>query len=195
MKKNILLVLFFCVAHVGFSQQEEKFYKPSTQSAYLELGGAGLIYSFNYDFRFNPDRVDSWGMRVGLGGYGTSNDSFFSVPVMVNKLYGKGPHFFEMGMGFTFFTFDENSFSNYTYCVSGSFDANGNYICNQYSDDAAYQVILPVDGNPSLMGTLSLGYRRMPVDGGFMWKASLTPVFNNNGFWPLFVGIGLGYAF
>ncbi len=195
MKKNILLLLLLCVAHVGISQQEEKFYKPSTQSAYLELGGAGLIYSFNYDFRFNPDQVDSWGMRVGLGGYGTSNDSFFSVPVMVNKLYGKGPHFFEMGMGFTFFTFDENSFSNYTYCVSGSFDANGNYICNQYSDDAAYQVILPVDGNPSLMGTLSLGYRRMPVDGGFMWKASLTPVFNNNGFWPLFVGVGLGYAF
>jgi hypothetical protein len=195
MKKHILLLLIVCLAQVGFSQQEEKFYKPSTQSAYLELGGAGLIYSFNYDFRFNPDRVDSWGMRVGLGGYGTSNASFFSVPLMVNKLYGRGPHFFEMGMGFTFFTFDENSFSNYSYCVSGSFDANGNYICNQYSNDAPYQVILPVDGNPSLMGTLSLGYRRMPVDGGFMWKASLTPVFNNNGFWPLFVGVGLGYAF
>jgi hypothetical protein len=195
MKKYVVLLLFIGFSQLSFSQQNFPQEKLPTQSAYLELGGAGLIYSFNYDFRFDSQRRDGWGMRVGAGGYGTSNDSFFSLPVMVNKLYGRGPHFFEMGMGFTFFTFDEGSFSNYSYCVSGSFDSNGNYICNQFSDDAPYQMILPVDGNPSLMGTLSLGYRRVPVNGGFMWKASLTPVFNNNGFWPLFVGVGLGYAF
>lgn len=168
-----------------------------TQSVYLELGGAGLIYSFNYDFRFNNQRMDGWGMRVGAGGYGrSSNEFFFSLPMMVNKLYGRGPHYFEMGFGMTLFTFDENSFSNGdNYCVSGSFDANGNYICDSYSDNSSYQLILPIDNVPSVMGTMSFGYRRVPENGGFTWKANVTPVFNNHGFWPLFVGFGFGYAF
>jgi len=170
--------------------------KLPTQSVYLELGGVGLIYSFNYDFRFDNQRMDGWGMRVGAGGYGRSaNEFFFSLPVMVNKLYGQGPHYFEMGLGMTLFTFDKGSFSNSNYCVSGSFDANGNYICNNYSDNSSYQLILPIDNVPSVMGTMSMGYRRVPVNGGFTWKANITPVFNNKGFWPLFVGFGFGYAF
>jgi hypothetical protein len=100
-----------------------------------------------------------------------------------------------MGLGMTLFTFDERSFSNYNYCVSGGFDTNGNYICNQFSNNSSYQLILPVDNVPSVMGTMSFGYRRIPVDGGFTWKANISPVFNANGFWPLFVGFGFGYAF
>jgi hypothetical protein len=195
MKKLILFLVLSGFSQFTFSQQNISQEKIPTRSAYLELGGAGVIYSFNYDFRFNSQKMDSWGMRVGVGGYSTSNDSFFSLPVVINKLYGRGPHFFEMGLGLTFLTFDEGSFSNSNYCVSGSFDSNGNYVCLEYSDDAPYQIILPVDSNPTLMGTMNIGYRRVPVNGGFTWKASLTPVFNNNGFWPLFFGVGLGYAF
>jgi hypothetical protein len=45
------------------------------------------------------------------------------------------------------------------------------------------------------MGTMNIGYRKIPENGGFTWRVNLTPIFNNNGFWPLFAGIGLGYAF
>jgi hypothetical protein len=45
------------------------------------------------------------------------------------------------------------------------------------------------------MGTMNIGYRKIPVDGGFTWRVNLTPIFNNNGFWPLFAGVGFGYAF
>ncbi|GAB3221220.1 hypothetical protein J0A67_06810 [Algoriphagus aestuariicola] len=188
--KNLLFYFLLLISASPLFAQEESL--PS-QSVYLELGGAGLPYSFNYDFRFDKERMDSWGMRVGAGGYSIDGSSFFSLPVMVNKLYGKGPHYFEMGLGVTFFAFDED---NYSYCNSGYYDSSGNYICTSYSDgDSYYEFILPVDGSPSLMGTMNFGYRRVPVDGGFTWRLNLTPIFNNNGFWPLYAGVGFGYAF
>ena len=183
--KTILSFLFVVLVTFSAYSQEEKL---PYQSLFLELGGAGLPYSFNYDFRFDKTKMDSWGMRVGLGGYSTQGESFFSMPFMVNKLYGKAPHYFEMGVGFTFFTFSENS-----YCQNGYYNQNGEYVCVSYGSD--YSFILSVDGSPSAMGTLNFGYRKVPVDGGVTWRINLTPIFNNNGFWPLYVGLGLGYAF
>lgn len=190
MKKLLTLVLILFSVQFLHAQETESL---PTQSVFVELGGAGLPYSFNYDFRFDKTKMDSWGMRVGAGGYSVSDgESFFSLPVMVNKLYGKGPHYFELGFGATFFTFSDES---YNYCVNGYSDpVTGEYICTEYESDN-YQFILPVDGSPSIMGTLNFGYRRIPVDGGFTWKVNLNPIFNNNGFWPLYVGIGFGYAF
>ena len=92
MKKILALLIFFAF---GFNAQAQETAVPH-RSLFLELGGSGLAYSFNYDFRFDSTRIDSWGMRVGAGGYGIEGDSFFSVPVLVNKLYGKGPHYFEL---------------------------------------------------------------------------------------------------
>jgi hypothetical protein len=162
-----------------------------TQAVYVELGGPGLPYSFNYDFRFDKTKMEGWGMRVGLGGYTTTDQSFISAPIMVNRLFGKGNHFFEMGFGATVFAYD-NSYN--TWCISGRQDANGNFVCMQFSEPS-YSFILDVDGSPSVMGTMNFGYRRVPMDGGFMWKININPIFNNNGFWPLFAGVGFGYAF
>lgn len=191
MKKVLLLSTFLFLSFTIqlFAQEETN---PPTKSIYVELGGAGLPYSFNYDFRFDKTRVDSWGMRVGMGGYATNGESFFSAPIMVNKLYGKGPHYFEMGFGFTFLAFDDKY--NDTYCINGYFDANGFYVCDNFAENN-YSFILDVDSSPNIMGTLNFGYRRIPVDGGFTWKINLNPIFNNNGFWPLWVGVGFGYAF
>jgi hypothetical protein len=63
------------------------------------------------------------------------------------------------------------------------------------TEESDINFILPVDGSPSLMGTMNIGYRKIPENGGFTWRVNLTPIFNNNGFWPLFAGVGLGYAF
>lgn len=189
MKKLLTLILF--LFSVQFTNAQETNSLP-TRSFFLELGGAGLPYSFNYDFRFDKTKMDSWGMRVGAGGYTISDgDSFFSLPVMVNKLYGKGPHYFELGLGATFFSFSQRSYS-YSNCYT---DQNGQIICNQITSTSDFQFILPIDGSPSMMGTMNFGYRRIPVDGGFTWKVNLNPIFNNNGFWPLFAGVGIGYAF
>ena len=188
MKRNVLLLAFLVFSFTGFGQEK----KVPHQSVFAELGGSGLAYSFNYDFRFDSTRIDSWGMRIGAGGYATEGDSFFSLPVLVNRLYGNGPHYFEIGLGMTFFGFKNET---YTYCADGYFDPNGMYVCTDQVINNDYNFILPVDGSPSLMGTMNIGYRKVPVDGGFTWRVNLTPIFNNNGFWPLFAGVGFGYAF
>jgi hypothetical protein len=190
MKKVFLLVFAAIVVSLAsFAQEAPLPYR----SIFVEVGGAGLPYSFNYDIRFDKTKMDSWGMRVGIGGYATRNDSFFSLPFMVNKLYGKSSHYFEIGLGATIFGFDEN---DYRTCVNGFVDQNGNFICNSYETyKSNYEFILPVDGSPSVMGTMNFGYRKIPVDGGFTWRINLTPIFNNNGFWPLFAGLGFGYSF
>lgn len=190
MKKFLIFTLaslLFC--QISFAQEVEKL---PTQSFYLEIGGAGLPYSFNYDFRFDKEKMDSWGMRIGVGGYTVSGgESFFSAPIMVNRLYGKGPHYFEFGAGATFLAFSND---DYTYCSNWYYDQDGNYVCNSYESDP-YSFILDIDGSPSVMGTLNFGYRKVPVDGGFTWKININPIFNNNGFWPLYGGVGLGYSF
>ena len=188
MKKLIVLLLFWAVVVTAAAQDQ----KVPHRTVFLELGGAGLAYSFNYDFRFDSTRMDSWGLRIGAGGFAIEGDSFYSLPVMVNKLYGNGPHYFEFGLGMTLFGYSNE---RYSYCASGYYDANGMYVCNQYESNDSYSFILPVDGNPSLMGTMNIGYRKVPVDGGFTWRLNLTPIVNNNGFWPLFAGVGFGYSF
>lgn len=191
MKNSLLIILMTVLPFMAFAQE-----KPVTQSIYLELGGAGLPYSFNYDFRFDKDKIDSWGMRVGAGGYAFSGgDSFFSAPIQVNRLFGKNGHYFEVGGGATFVAFRS---STYSYCQSGSYDPiTGIWVCTQtYTSRSDFtEFILEIDGSPNVMGTLNFGYRRVPVDGGFMWKVNLNPIFNNRGFWPLWVGVGFGYAF
>jgi hypothetical protein len=190
MKKVLLAILAITFSNFVLAQESPT---SPTKAVYVELGGAGLPYSFNYDFRFDKDNINSWGMRIGAGGYTVSDgDSFFSLPIMINRLYGKGPHYFELGFGATFFAFDN---SYYEYCIEGYFDqTTGQYVCTSTGSDS-YNFILDVDGSPSIMGTMNFGYRRVPVDGGFTWKVNLNPIFNNNGFWPLFAGIGVGYAF
>lgn len=186
--KNLLFFIFlFSSIQVAKSQNKDLI--PS-RSIYIELGGPGLPYSINYDFRFDKTKIDSWGMRAGVGGYAIDGNSFLSVPVMVNRLLGKGSHYFEVGLGATLIAYDRDFY--YFSCIQ---DANGQSICNQNKSEGNYSFILPVDGSPSVMGTINFGYRRIPVDGGFTWKVNLNPIFNNNGFWPLFGGIGIGYAF
>jgi hypothetical protein len=186
MKRAVLFLAFLVLSFTGFSQEK----KVPHQSVFAELGGSGLAYSFNYDFRFDSTRIDSWGMRVGVGGYKLGRDSFFSLPVLVNKLFGKDERFFELGLGMTFFGVNNEP---YSYCQS--FDSNGNCVGSLVTNDSDVSFILPVDGSPSLMGTMNIGYRKIPEDGGFTWRVNLTPIFNNNGFWPLFAGVGFGYAF
>jgi hypothetical protein len=185
----ILFLGFIFIANISVAQD-----KIPTQSVYVELGGAGLPFSFNYDFRFEKERIDTWGMRLGVGGYAIGDESFFSLPVQINKLFGKGPHYFEIGAGATLVAFKTPS---YSYCNNYTYDQDGNFICEgsftSPSDETSF--ILDIKGSPNLMGTFNLGYRRIPVDGGFTWRANLSPIFNSNGFWPLWFGVSFGYAF
>ncbi|WP_226389099.1 hypothetical protein [Penaeicola halotolerans] len=184
MKKLLFSLCFFVILMSAQAQDQPL---PATQAVYVELGGAGLSYSFNYDFRFDKTKIDSWGMRVGASGYSLEGTSLFTFPIQVTRLFGRDGRYFEIGGGLTVMAFD-----NYYY----SYDCTGAGPCVETkvrTDD--YNFILDVNGSPNVMGTLNFGYRKIPTDGGFMWRVNLNPIFNSNGFWPIFAGLGFGYAF
>ncbi|WP_209328837.1 hypothetical protein [Lunatimonas salinarum] len=177
MTRFILSTFVFLIwAEVSKAQQVPR------QSIYLELGGAGLAYSVNYDFRFDKANQQSWGMRMGAGGWATrsdfSSESLLTIPVQVNRLFGKRKHFFEIGGGATFIHYRDRDTWN-----------NSNFEWRNFN------FILDSGDTPAFMGTLNMGYRKVPENGGFTFRANLTPIFNHNGFWPLFAGISFGYAF
>lgn len=182
-KAHLTLFLLILFALVPTAKAQ---YMEPTQSFFLELGGAGLIYSVNYDFRFDKGNLQSWGMRVGAGGFARglqaeseSSYGFVTVPVQLTRLFGRNEHYFELGGGATFI------YSRY------------------YFEDALnptrvtkdLEFFLDTGDTPSFMGTLTFGYRMVPQNGGLTYRANLSPMFNNNGFLPLFIGIGAGYAF
>lgn len=131
---------------------------------YVELLGNGLIFSANYDMRFNKS-VDGSGLggRLGIGyvGGGDAGGSVVTVPVMVNYLLGKDGKYFEIGGGVTY--------------VAGSADFGDGF-------------------EDTVIGTLSFQYRRQPVDGGFMWKIGFTPILASGTFIPYWPGVSIGYC-
>ena len=50
------------------------------------------------------------------------------------------------------------------------------------------------DFEDDLIGTMTFAYRRQPVDGGFNFRVGVTPLFDENTFWPFWFGLSLGYT-
>ncbi|MDN3670227.1 hypothetical protein QWY93_12920 [Echinicola jeungdonensis] len=189
MKIRLLTLLMVLLSNFSMAQEANH----PTEGVFLELGGAGLVYSFNYDFRFDKKDQNSWGMRAGVGGYSLNdNASLLTLPIQVNKLLGSGKHFFEIGAGGTFIYY-----RNKGYSTSETY----NPVTNEYTysetryTDKDFDFILNSGETPALMGTLNLGYRKIPENGGFLFSVNVIPIFNHNGFWPLWAGMGFGYAF
>jgi len=151
------------------------------QNVYVELGGNGVAFNAMYESRFHK-AADGAGLKVGLGGFTSSYEKVFTLPVGVNWLLTKdNKHFFEMGFGATFLHYEDKF--NWGY-PRGTYDP--------YPIDVAG---LTIDAKNSVFGHLTLGYRRQPSIGGIMWGVAVTPHFNENGFWPVWVGLKFGYSF
>ena len=179
MHKNIVTLILLFAFNKGFTQ--------TSKAVFAELGGIGLPYSFSFDTRLKPNTNSGIGIRAGLGGFALEDEKMLTVPVQLNWLLGTGRNFFEVGVGATFVHYDGYSYgSDYVCDATGCFPTGKRY---------AGDFVLPISTVNSIMGTMSFGYRRQPAGAGFTWKAALTPLFNDNGFWPLFAGIGVGYKF
>jgi hypothetical protein len=141
------------------------------QALFTELGGAGLLLSLNYDSRFSK-RVDGLGFRVGVGYSFTNDPSFFTVPIGLNYLLGRNGNYFEVGAGVTYVGLSSNN--------GDAFVSIGN---NDLNNKTSF-----------LFETISFGYRRQPINGGFNFRGGFTPVFvqGQSGIAPY---ISLGYNF
>lgn len=187
MKKHTIqlgcLVLVSLFQLTAFAQRTPSKYPEVAprQNIYVELGGNGIAFNAMYESRIHKS-ADGAGFKVGVGGFTSSYEKVFTLPVGYNWLLTKdNKHFFEMGIGATFLHYEDTY--NWGWPV-GSYSA--------YPVDVAG---LTIDAKNSVFGHLTLGYRRQPSTGGIMWGVAVTPQFNQNGFWPVWFGVKFGYSF
>jgi hypothetical protein len=146
---------------------------------FFELLGPGAMYSVNYDVRFKK-RQDGWGGRLGISYYADGGDHLFTVPLVVNYLAGKRGKYFEVGAGITYYNVNTNDvfFNNDFY---DAYDSGGYYTRKR--------------NHNGVLGTLNFGYRYQPVDGGFSFRAGVSPVITSEQFLPYWPYVSFGYAF
>lgn len=137
------------------------------QGVFFEILGTGLTYSFNYDTRFQ-NRPDGLGARIGLSYYAIDGEKLFTLPVGLNYLLGKNGHYFEMGAGATFISVTEE-------------------------DGEIFFV--DSDSNTTITGNLVFGYRKQPVDSGFLFRAGFAPLITSGNFIPYWPYVSFGYSF
>ena len=136
----------------------------SPQAIYFLIGGSAPIISINYDSRFQK-KVNGPGFAVGLGFFGESGVSVFSVPVSINYLLGKSSHFFEIAAGATFVTATVSDFFD-----AGSTTGSG------------------------FIFHLNAGYRYQPTRGGFFFRGGISPLFSGGEYATSFY-LGFGHNF
>jgi hypothetical protein len=144
-------------------------------AAYFELGGNGILYSFNYDRRFN----DTWTGRAGfmiVSANGIDEDTgdevdvdIAIIPLMINALVGRGTHRLELGIGPLF-------------AIAGA-----------QVEDAEVGDIDEFSAAGLAGVTSTFGYRRQPTNGGFVFRAALNPFYSGQP--QLWAGLSVGWAF
>jgi hypothetical protein len=180
--KILLSVICFCLAFTVCAQQSAtKFEEIAPRNnVYVELGGNGIAFNVMYESRFKKSS-DGIGYKLGIGGFSGSSTKMITIPVGLNWLLSKdNKNFFEMGFGATFLHYDDN----YSWYWP---DGPG----NRYPTEV---VGLTIDKKNSLFGHMTLGYRRQPPTGGITWGVAVTPQYNQNGFWPIWIGVKFGYS-
>lgn len=94
------IAVFSVLLSVAQGREREMKTTASASNLYLEVGGAGVIYSINYDRRFG--RVENgWGFRLGAGGAGGNGTGYLAIPAQLNYLLGNSGNYLELGAGAT----------------------------------------------------------------------------------------------
>jgi hypothetical protein len=151
--------------------------RTARNTLYVELLGSGALYSLNYERFFTDDisaRVGA--MYLGLDassvsttGVASASANLLVVPVTVSYLgLSSGAHAFELGAGVDIVYFSASAKDSTGTSAFGSGSGVG--------------------------GTAIIGYRYAPKNGGFNFRAALTPLFGQGGFLPWF-GLSFGYGF
>ncbi len=99
-----------------FSQEEvPKSSSANASNIFIELGGNGAGFSINYDSRFSRSQKGIGG-RIGVGfipsldfGFLGSTPSILTIPIALNYLAGKAPHYLEAGAGATIGSIGRNT--------------------------------------------------------------------------------------
>jgi hypothetical protein len=134
--------------------------------AYLELGGSGIIPTFNYERQLSERLFGRVGFSFVTSEQSDGEDDLtFVFPVAVNYLtHPAGNHHFEAGAGLTWITGDEQDL---------------------WEDDDDEQI-------SNLVGTANFGYRYQKPGRGFVFRAGMVPILHDGELAP-WAGLSLGY--
>ncbi len=141
--------------------------EPARNALYVELGGAGLFYSINYDRHL----VGGLHLR---GGYATLSNNYWlngrvhMVPVQL-AFVSNATHALELGAGATFVK-----------------DNGASGLELDTKNDTS---------NSEIAASFVVGYRYQPIEHGFLFRVGFTPFVGSNGRFLPFGGISFGYAF
>lgn len=175
MRKLLMFIVFTILAHTYSAAQIDTIKLSQSnkgprivtdrapQAVYFQLGGSGPILSANYDRRFSK-RLDGPGFAIGVGYYGDSWESVFSIPFSLNYLIGRKTHFVEIAAGTTF--------------MSDSWeDWDGENITDTY-----------------FIHHINVGYRHQPATGGFFFRGGFSPMFDRDEFFMSgYLGCGYNF--
>jgi hypothetical protein len=165
MKKTFLSIALCVVSSIAAHAQSP------AKAVFFELGGPGIA-SLNYDMRFTNSEKGIGG-RVGFGGFsigtGDARTGAIFVPLALNYLLSKDErNYFELGGGVTI--------------VNAKASVNN----GSTTDEVTFG---------STFGHVNFGYRLQPKEGGFFFRAAITPVFGKGFFLPYYGGVSFGYKF
>ncbi|HSJ09281.1 MAG TPA: hypothetical protein VK928_05185 [Longimicrobiales bacterium] len=145
-------------------------------AAYIEVGGAGLFYSLNYEGRFSDHLTARLGftfLNMTVFSEESGEDSQIAVtllPVMMNVLVGRGNSRLEIGAG-----------PLVAVTGSGINRVDRGPASVEFSDDL------------SLAGvTSAVGYRYHRPEGGLLFRATVTPFYSGRA--QVWGGLSLGWA-
>ena len=181
MRIFLAAISLFLLTGVTAQEKKQDIFEPGQRphSFYAEAGGPGLYYSLNYDTRFKQTR-NGWGIRAGVGYTAVDDHRLFALPVQLSYFLGKNGNYFEMGAGATFLnTRDRHIYYDY----------------DEMGEWAMPAERIEIESDSQVMGTLTMGYRRQPVDGGFLFRVGFSPILRGNEFIPYLPYISFGYSF
>ena len=191
MKKALTIIgLIIIISQSSVAQDESV----AGKLLYIELGGAGVVMSTNFDGRFKSNSRLGLGYRIGIG-YGSERFDEKFADFMKNLILKNEVDIFSKEYKFTrtFYTFPAGL--NYTFGKPNrascfEIGAGVTLFSRRLS---LYNWELEKPGH--VIGHLAFMYCLAPVNGGFSFRIGFTPIIGTAGDLFPMGAVGFGYAF
>lgn len=162
-----ILIYFLVFLVIGFNESKaQSEFKRNT--VFGELGGSSFLVSINYDKRLSK-YPEGFGVRVGAGYMAWQDTEIYNFPILVNYLTGKNGKYLELGVGPTIGYAQERK--------------------EPMDPDLSFEPYL------SVFGSINIGYRYQPLNGGFNFRAGISPILNFDEVIPFWPYLSFGYSF
>lgn len=143
-------------------QESSPALKIDRNSVYCEVFGQGIYDAFSFDRLYHIDKKIKTSFSAGLTVMMIPEMFVFAAPVSYNFLFGEKNHHLELGLGFTFMSFESRKIEAHVPYI------NQNGVLSE-DDFTGYSYDFYTYFTPKI------GYRFQKPAGGIFFRATLTP--------------------